>query len=387
MKGFVYIISNKSMPGLIKVGYSTKDPELRARELNNTGSPDPYVVEYEMLIEEPHKIEQQTHRFLFSKCEGKEWFRCSAEEAVAAIKQVAGTRIIHETYKRAERAKAEALYQQELEEQKTRRKREKAKKDVIDRLRNEETTIREKFKRQITVSFPPRPFWQYWLGCGILVAIALSIFYPKRSLVDDIILSSVLVGAIAGYFLQDYFEEQRKGSSLYVALEKQREDELAAVRARAEKDIATITSPARETPSMLPGAAPRREAMDGPSPTAPTQKFSGSYRQFQDERNMRVLKEVRNAVELGILRPKSVQVQLQKFSEDEVEIEKCTQKVEKIMGGILPKADCRKVAIETKIKIITNASRPYAINMITDSYPEIITERMATNIYNALAEP
>ena len=64
MKGWVYIISNPAMPGLVKVGHSTKDPELRARELNNTGTPHPYTVEYEMLIEDPFRVEQQTHNAL-----------------------------------------------------------------------------------------------------------------------------------------------------------------------------------------------------------------------------------------------------------------------------------------------------------------------------------
>lgn len=156
MKGWVYVFSNKAMPGLVKVGFSTKDPDLRAAELNHTGSPHPYVVEYEMLIEEPYQIEQQTHRLLSSKREAKEWFRCSAEEAVVAIKHIAGTRAISETYKRAERAKAEALHQQELEKQEAGRKREKAKKDFESWLRNEEATIHEKFQRQIAESFPPQ---------------------------------------------------------------------------------------------------------------------------------------------------------------------------------------------------------------------------------------
>lgn len=58
MKGWVYVISNKSMPELVKVGYSTKDPDLRAMELNNTGAPHPYTVNYELLIENPREIEQ-----------------------------------------------------------------------------------------------------------------------------------------------------------------------------------------------------------------------------------------------------------------------------------------------------------------------------------------
>jgi hypothetical protein len=34
MVGWVYIITNESMPGLVKVGYSSKHPEYRAAELN-----------------------------------------------------------------------------------------------------------------------------------------------------------------------------------------------------------------------------------------------------------------------------------------------------------------------------------------------------------------
>lgn len=47
MRGWVYIITNKSMPGLVKIGYTMKDPELRAAELYNTGSPHPYKVDYD----------------------------------------------------------------------------------------------------------------------------------------------------------------------------------------------------------------------------------------------------------------------------------------------------------------------------------------------------
>ena len=34
-KGFVYVMSNKSMPGIVKVGMSTKMPEERAKELSS----------------------------------------------------------------------------------------------------------------------------------------------------------------------------------------------------------------------------------------------------------------------------------------------------------------------------------------------------------------
>ena len=44
--GFLYILSNRRMIDLFKVGYTERDPIMRADELSNaTGVPDPYVVE------------------------------------------------------------------------------------------------------------------------------------------------------------------------------------------------------------------------------------------------------------------------------------------------------------------------------------------------------
>lgn len=90
MKGWVYAITNRAMPGLVKVGFSTKDPASRAVELGHTGTPHPYVVEYDVLVEEPFSIEQRVHSYLNNQREGKEWFRCTSEVAIAAIQSVVG---------------------------------------------------------------------------------------------------------------------------------------------------------------------------------------------------------------------------------------------------------------------------------------------------------
>ena len=139
MKGWVYIISNRAMPGIVKIGYSRKDPELRAAELDHTGVPHPYLVEYELLINEPYRVEKNTHKLLFEKHEGKEWFRCTPEEAVVAIKQIAGDAPITETYKRADRTKAEALHQQEL----VQLKQQQAEQEIESLLVSEESADRK----------------------------------------------------------------------------------------------------------------------------------------------------------------------------------------------------------------------------------------------------
>jgi len=90
VRGWVYIITNQAMPGLLKVGYSTKDPSLRAAELDHTGSPFPYVVAYDMLVTAPRSVEQRVHEIIKRHHAGKEWFKCVTAEAIAAIRTAAG---------------------------------------------------------------------------------------------------------------------------------------------------------------------------------------------------------------------------------------------------------------------------------------------------------
>ena len=77
------------MPNLVKVGFSTKDPKLRTAELNNAGNPYPYEVAYDVLVNEPRDVEQIAHGLLKTKGvhENKEWFNCSIDTAVDAIKK------------------------------------------------------------------------------------------------------------------------------------------------------------------------------------------------------------------------------------------------------------------------------------------------------------
>jgi hypothetical protein len=89
--GWVYIIVNKSMPGLVKVGYTDRSPLKRASELGGTGMPTPYSVAYSVRFHDARKVEQQVHRKLAKVRVGKEWFRCTVTTARAAIENVAGT--------------------------------------------------------------------------------------------------------------------------------------------------------------------------------------------------------------------------------------------------------------------------------------------------------
>ena len=86
MKGWVYVITNESMPGLVKVGWSRKDPAYRAKSLDGSGTPYPYQTKYVVLVDNAYEIEQAALRELVSKRVKKEGCRCYVSEAGKAIR-------------------------------------------------------------------------------------------------------------------------------------------------------------------------------------------------------------------------------------------------------------------------------------------------------------
>lgn len=96
MRGWIYVISNPAMPGLVKVGFSRQDPDGRAAQFAQTGVPHPYVVEYDVLLVDPETAELEVHRALHERREAKEWFRCSAEQVVTLIRERFRSRILAE---------------------------------------------------------------------------------------------------------------------------------------------------------------------------------------------------------------------------------------------------------------------------------------------------
>jgi len=98
VRGWVYIITNESLKGLVKIGYSLKDPKLRAKELRSSGVPNNYVVVYEILTINPIEVEKKIHSILNDSKYSKEWFNCSINEAINAINNVVKEKKIYEKY-------------------------------------------------------------------------------------------------------------------------------------------------------------------------------------------------------------------------------------------------------------------------------------------------
>ncbi|NJD24066.1 MAG: GIY-YIG nuclease family protein [Betaproteobacteria bacterium] len=86
-KGFVYILRNEAMPGLLKIGYSVKVPTERVDELFTTGVPEPFKLAYYCLAENADKLESAIHRNLavHRHSGNREFFRIDLESAVKSI--------------------------------------------------------------------------------------------------------------------------------------------------------------------------------------------------------------------------------------------------------------------------------------------------------------
>lgn len=84
MSGYVYVLSNPRMPGLVKIGFTEGQPSERAIELSRpTGVPAPFDVEAFFPTDTPHADEQQIHALL-AKCRDgrKEFFLIGVQAAI-----------------------------------------------------------------------------------------------------------------------------------------------------------------------------------------------------------------------------------------------------------------------------------------------------------------
>ncbi len=88
--GFVYVLSNKCMPGLVKIGFSTREVEARVAELNaSTSIPEPFKIEAFFPVERPLEQEAAVHAKIagLRHAQNREFFRLNVDEAVAVVKK------------------------------------------------------------------------------------------------------------------------------------------------------------------------------------------------------------------------------------------------------------------------------------------------------------
>ena len=94
--GWVYILTNPAMPGLVKIGLTTRSLTERAAELTAaTGVPVPFVVAWGRAVSDCAAVEGTVHRMLDDRrVSGKrEFFRCDVATARQVIEAGAGDKL------------------------------------------------------------------------------------------------------------------------------------------------------------------------------------------------------------------------------------------------------------------------------------------------------
>ena len=87
-EGYVYILSNDSLNGLLKIGSTTFGAEKRAKQLSyTTALPTPFIVEYEIYVRHYVEFEKAIHRKLDSYRVNpkREFFAVSIDKAIEVI--------------------------------------------------------------------------------------------------------------------------------------------------------------------------------------------------------------------------------------------------------------------------------------------------------------
>lgn len=85
--GFVYCFANESMPGILKIGMTKRDPLDRLKEANSSDTwrpPTPYTIEFAKHVTKPREKESVLHKLLSRYTEKihdrREFFRVSVDE-------------------------------------------------------------------------------------------------------------------------------------------------------------------------------------------------------------------------------------------------------------------------------------------------------------------
>ena len=95
--GFVYVMTNELMPGIVKIGETSWLPEDRATGLYTTGVPQPFDVVYRGATSWPKAVELTAHESLKAhrikekgqKRPRREFFRVSVDEAIETLRSAA----------------------------------------------------------------------------------------------------------------------------------------------------------------------------------------------------------------------------------------------------------------------------------------------------------
>lgn len=92
LEGFIYVLSNESMPNIYKIGMTSVSPLERAKALSSSsGVPTPFKVEHYFHVKDMSTAEAAVHSYLseYRVNNKREFFKCSIEDVKEALSNTA----------------------------------------------------------------------------------------------------------------------------------------------------------------------------------------------------------------------------------------------------------------------------------------------------------
>jgi len=91
--GYLYALVNSSFPNYVKIGKTTIDPEIRAKELSSaTGVPTPFIVTFHIYVNDCSSAEKYLHDLLEEKgyrlSPNREFFLAPIKEVIEYLIQI-----------------------------------------------------------------------------------------------------------------------------------------------------------------------------------------------------------------------------------------------------------------------------------------------------------
>lgn len=171
MAGFIYIMSNPSfLIGRVKIGKSDRDPEeFRKYELETTGVPESFAVEYYAFVKDHHDVERHVHQKLnhLRPNKQREFFDIPIPKAILLVRSCAEVIYEKSNYRFPEEI-IQIKRQVELKQSKRKERERLEKQRLMEEIRSQKA--KAEGERQNRVN---------WEGSKIK---ALSIFNEQRKI-------------------------------------------------------------------------------------------------------------------------------------------------------------------------------------------------------------
>lgn len=104
MKGWIYILSNQSVPDWLAIGCADTDPATLVHQYGNSGIKLPYPFELQYALCTPYAQTslKKIHEALAEHCinpeHNQDWFECDLRQALRLVRQIAGNSATGEAF-------------------------------------------------------------------------------------------------------------------------------------------------------------------------------------------------------------------------------------------------------------------------------------------------